>query len=209
VTHYTGPMHRTIEAILAAGIDANSVMRDGLSAEGYYARIPSQSGKGYVVDPSSHTTVTQFHEWPTTEIGRSIYAIYSRESHPAGRQYGTPPDTLIDGPATIGVLEEVVAERIRQDAKWGQQTHPDGTHPGYGLKADAAKLHCDRKAKDGSLTWSDILAEEFWEALAETDPTKLRAELLQVAAVAAAWVEDVDRRSALEIERSAQVETAA
>jgi hypothetical protein len=33
------------------------------------------------------------------------------------------------------------------------------------------------------------------EALAEDDPTLLRAELIQVAAVAVAWVEAIDRRT--------------
>lgn len=43
--------------------------------------------------------------------------------------------------------------------------------------------------------WRTILAEEVYEAFAETDPARLRHELVQVAAVAAAWVEDIDSRS--------------
>ncbi|MEY9934267.1 hypothetical protein ABH926_008932 [Catenulispora sp. GP43] len=39
-----------------------------------------------------------------------------------------------------------------------------------------------------------MLLEEVYEALAEVDPAALRAELVQVAAVAAAWVEDIDSR---------------
>ena len=36
---------------------------------------------------------------------------------------------------------------------------------------------------------------ELSEALAETDPTRLRAELLQVAAVAVRWVTAIDERA--------------
>ncbi|HYF53037.1 MAG TPA: hypothetical protein VEA41_02135 [Salinarimonas sp.] len=44
------------------------------------------------------------------------------------------------------------------------------------------------------MTYSQILAEEVAEALAESDPMLLRAELVQVAAVAVQWVEAIDRR---------------
>lgn len=53
-----------------------------------------------------------------------------------------------------------------------------------------------RRFKAGRGTWRDILAEEFNEALAESDPDRLRAELVQVAAVAVNWVEAIDRREA-------------
>lgn len=98
---------------------------------------------------------------------------------------------------SMKVAEEIVRERGAQDEKWGEQNHPDGT----GLStdktcADYAKLVCDTRARNNSLTWRDILHEEVTEAFAETDPDKLRAELIQVAAVAAAWVEAIDRRAA-------------
>ena len=48
----------------------------------------------------------------------------------------------------------------------------------------------------GEGTWADILREEYFEALAETDPARLRVELIQVAAVAVAWVEAIDRAEA-------------
>jgi malonyl CoA-acyl carrier protein transacylase len=46
------------------------------------------------------------------------------------------------------------------------------------------------------VTWEHILTEEHYEAMAEEDPTRLREELIQVAAVAVAWVEAIDRRHA-------------
>jgi len=98
-------------------------------------------------------------------------------------------------PPWWAVLGDVERERLRQDAKWGEQNHPDGTHDSYTLRAEAERRLADNAAKHGSLTWRHILAEEFYEALAEEDPVKLRAELIQVAAVAAAWVEAIDRRT--------------
>lgn len=92
------------------------------------------------------------------------------------------------------VVEEVLRERHAQDVKWGEQNHPDGTGPQYAGHADGARSECDREHRAGRGTWRHILQEEVWEALAEEDPAKLRAELLQVAAVAAAWVEAIDRR---------------
>ncbi len=100
---------------------------------------------------------------------------------------------------TKSVLREVADERYRQDEKWGEQNHPDGTgYPQFKNMADIAKTVCDRAAKDGKLTYAHILEEEFWEALAETDKSKLRTELRQVAAVAVAWIEKIDRDIAKE-----------
>lgn len=99
---------------------------------------------------------------------------------------------------TQDVLDDVHDERCRQDVKHPQPVleRPDGTgKPGDHLRAMAAKRHTDAAAEAGTLTWRDVLAEEWCEALAETDPGLLRAELVQVAAVAVAWVEALDRRA--------------
>jgi len=65
------------------------------------------------------------------------------------------------------LLGEVAAEIKRSEAKHGDQSHlPDGT-------------------------WLDVV-DEWREAFAERDPVKLRAELIQVAAVAAKWVAAID-----------------
>jgi hypothetical protein len=94
------------------------------------------------------------------------------------------------------LAEEVVAERNRQDEKWGVQDHPDGTGGKVDkLRADNARVDCDDAFKAGRGTYRDILAEEVAEAFAESDPVALRAELVQVAAVALAWVEAIDRRT--------------
>ncbi|ADJ47892.1 hypothetical protein AMES_6067 [Amycolatopsis mediterranei S699] len=106
---------------------------------------------------------------------------------------------------TFTVLAEVSAERAHQDAKWGQQNHPDGTGPDVPLSirrmldaADAAfdaRHQVESSAKAGTLTWLEILSEEFFGALAEDDPAALRAELVQVAATAVCWIEAIDRRA--------------
>jgi NTP pyrophosphatase (non-canonical NTP hydrolase) len=73
---------------------------------------------------------------------------------------------------TCTVLGEVWAERQRQDEKWGQQDH------------DAHK-------------WMSILVEEVGEVAKEAfedDDKNRRAELIQVAAVAVAAVECIDRK---------------
>jgi hypothetical protein len=100
-------------------------------------------------------------------------------------------------PSRAAVLAEVAAERARQDNRWGEQNHPDGTgEPGSDSIAAAAQLLCQGAAVSGHLDWLHILREEVAEAFAESDPARLRAELVQVAAVATAWIEAIDRRAA-------------
>ncbi len=82
----------------------------------------------------------------------------------------------------LTVLSEVLAERQRQDVKWGPQNH-------------------------GPMIWLGILAEEFGEAAKDandfhfasdafvksTKGANFRTELVQVAAVAVAMIESYDR----------------
>lgn len=104
---------------------------------------------------------------------------------------------------TSSVLVEVREERARQEAKFPEQHLPDGTGPDFAWAftgpaswvAECAKQETDRLADEQVLTWKDVALEEVAEAFAESDPARLRAELIQVAAVAARWVEDIDRRA--------------
>lgn len=104
---------------------------------------------------------------------------------------------LTAGPTTT-VLAAVAAERTRQEQQWGQQSHPDRSLLSHRRDASSQasfwKAENAYRAKVGHISWDGILLEEVFEALAEEDPAKLRAELVQVAAVAAAWVEAIDRR---------------
>lgn len=112
----------------------------------------------------------------------------------------------------MNVLDEVAEERRRQDAKWGQQNHLNGTSsdsvwaawitpleelgPAGIQSREAARRLCDSRFRQGSGTWLDILLEEVAEAFAEDDVRGLRVELIQVAAVTVAWVEAIDRAAA-------------
>ncbi|GAA1639881.1 hypothetical protein GCM10009733_041280 [Nonomuraea maheshkhaliensis] len=93
------------------------------------------------------------------------------------------------------VLADVAAERVAQDVRFGMQLLPDGTGgEGTAKESDEARRSTDEAAGGGRLTWRHILAEEVLEAFAESDPERLRAELIQVAAVAVKWTQALDRR---------------
>lgn len=92
------------------------------------------------------------------------------------------------------VFDAVDHERDRQEAKWGAQSHPNGTSADYVWIADAYKESCEQQTQDGHLTWHDILLEEVFEAMAEEDPDLLEKELIQAIAVAVNWVEDLRRK---------------
>lgn len=96
--------------------------------------------------------------------------------------------------AAARILDEVEAERYRQDEKWGQQNHPNGTgETRQRVDADECRAVCQRNFARGDGTWHDVLLEEVAEAFAERETAKLREELVQVAAVAVAWIECLDR----------------
>jgi hypothetical protein len=97
--------------------------------------------------------------------------------------------------ALRGVLDEVAEERARQHAKWGEQNLPNGTGREWAADAQEAREECDRAFSRGFGEWAHVLKEEVYEAFAEDVPERLRAELIQVAAVAVAWVEALDRRA--------------
>jgi hypothetical protein len=97
---------------------------------------------------------------------------------------------------TITVLQEVLEERSDQNAKWGEQNHPDGTSAArFAFDAVVAKRSCQSKAAAGTVTWVDILDEEIYEAYEQEEWEKQRPELVQAAAVLVAWIECGDRRN--------------
>lgn len=162
-----------------------------------------------VADPE-----VDFGEWSDGDVGRlwDLAAYLLGEIRHAQR---TPdPEgverTLVE--EHDHVLDEVRGERANQDRKWGLQNHPDGTgnamfllhgvelaepHAGavtMGTLAYTARQVTDRALDNDTVTYADILLEEVGEAFAESSPRRLRAELVQVAAVAVAWIEAIDRR---------------
>jgi len=111
---------------------------------------------------------------------------------------------LADCKATVCVAGDVIRERAAQDMKWGQSNHPSlpagVKHPCafFGIPtADAARLFCETAFRTGTGSNAHILLEEVSEAIeAADDPVHLRAELVQVAAIALKWIEQIDRRPA-------------
>ena len=107
---------------------------------------------------------------------------------------------------TENVLREVTAERLAQDSKWGEQNHlvldPTGIEQSKNFLCYAhripteedARFQCEIAFKHGVGTWLHILIEEMSEvASCGSDKEALRKELIQVAAVAVAAVESLDR----------------
>lgn len=112
------------------------------------------------------------------------------------------------------VYDQIAAEVTRSTQKHGDQSHvPLGTgdqtpmlhgcelpqpHPHaavtMGTFAHTARAVTDSAFRDGYGTWADILLEEVAEALAEDTPAKVRAELIQVAAVAVKFIDAIDRQ---------------
>lgn len=77
------------------------------------------------------------------------------------------------------ILADVSVERDRQNAKWGGV-------PGVDRRDDH--------------TYAAVLGEEYGEvceAWLERDTASLREELVQVAAVAVAWIEELDNGGAV------------
>lgn len=114
-----------------------------------------------------------------------------------------------------GPIQCVIAERERQMRKWGEQNHPHlcpvlTTRPGgaspqrfaddLGIPSAAmAKAYCARECANGNGNWGLILTEEHCEmieAAALGDLKALREELSHVAAVAVAWIEQINKELA-------------
>lgn len=104
------------------------------------------------------------------------------------------------------ILNEIRQERIKQDAKWGEQNHPilDPTLIGrdpvrmceeFEIPSESrAKQLCDLNAARGTCTWMHILVEEVSEtASCGSNVEALRKELIQTAAVVVAAIESLDR----------------
>lgn len=108
-------------------------------------------------------------------------------------------DRLADVAAHVrrqrAILDDIVRERDAQDALFGVQDLPDGTSNATFRRAvDTARAVCDDEFNHGRGTYRHVFLEEVYEALAEEDPAKLRAELVQAVAVGVKWLEAIDRR---------------
>lgn len=107
------------------------------------------------------------------------------------------------------VLQEVQAERERQDNKWGEQNHPcldqvllnrkGSCTPmrmceEYEIPSEGrAKRKCQDAFDKGTGTFAHIAIEEMSEIVSAFNIHKRREEIIQLAAVCVAWVEKIDR----------------
>lgn len=90
-------------------------------------------------------------------------------------------------------LTDVVKEMKRQVQLFGVQHLPPGTGGPFAAdQLDHARMMFEQASKNGFLTWMDILREEYCEVIAETEPAKIREELVQCAAVCLSWIRDID-----------------
>lgn len=114
--------------------------------------------------------------------------------------------------AQLTAVADVLTERDRQEFKWGEQNHPivEEQHVAAPMvaicaarrhsvpTADSARALCDGLARQRRVTYADILVEEVAEAIEASAihgdaSDESRAEWVQVAAVALAIVERIDR----------------
>lgn len=125
----------------------------------------------------------------------------------------TGPDELLEEEIMLNdnqfiqlkTLVDIKNERDAQDKKWGQQNHEMGTGSHFKTHSEVYKKTCDDAFRGKKGTWTDILLEEVYEALAEKDPMALRMELVQVAAVTVAMIECIDRRALEKIQQDRQL----
>ena len=97
-------------------------------------------------------------------------------------------------------VRDALSEREYQEVKFPNQHLPNGTDASrYSELEWQAKRIVDLAVECGELTWLHVLDEEVKEAFAETDRAKLRAELIQVIAVAGRWIEDIERSATLDV----------
>lgn len=108
---------------------------------------------------------------------------------------------------TVDVLADVRAERTRQFATYGLNDDleygtgqpwllPFAWSPPESVQAWFRSDYEEYEAQHRKPTWMHLIREEVAEAFAETDPTRLREELLQVAALCVSWIEKIDAKEA-------------
>ena len=129
--------------------------------------------------------------------GRLLYVLWSNKHQmwwrPRSRGY-TDDITEAGRYTEADALARVLRSAFHGDlAKATCMVADPAGQPGWAAIADREPAADDEA--HGDVTWVLIAVEEVCEAFAETDPAKLRTELIQAAAVLTAWVEAIDRRA--------------
>ena len=107
------------------------------------------------------------------------------------------------------VLADVRTHRAEQRARYGSNTDlPDGTGPDVRWLSTFPSMSCRSSAELIEIrlrqeyeshgvvapSWMHLVREEVAEAFMESDPVRLREELVQVAALCVSWMETLDAR---------------
>lgn len=113
--------------------------------------------------------------------------------------------------STLSVLEELFEERKRQVARYGHNEDlKDGTGSSvqwllpytadvaWGIEGELRVDYEEFERENGCPTWMHLLREELAEVFQETDPDRLRTELVQLGALCVSWIEKIRRRLAEE-----------
>lgn len=104
--------------------------------------------------------------------------------------------TTLNYRAITRILEDVCAERHKQLEEFGSEYQlRDGTSDTLQQFVTPIQAMVDQRMSAGEHTWLQVLAEEFMEAATEADVAALRREVVQIAAVAFAWLEAIDMRA--------------
>ena len=145
-----------------------------------------------------HGSAPSFGRFDTPEDAMAMADMLQRcmdEVNGAGDPDSTWDDPILDHADSMSkILLNILDELDRAEAKFPDQHLPGGTSSAmYAMAAEVAKYVCQRDHANGTVTWIDVLLEEVYEAAEEEDPVKLRAELVQVAAMAIRWIVDLGR----------------
>lgn len=159
--------------------------------------------------------MTELSPETAAELARAISSAQGeRDRHAALKT----TDTLLTATAATEVSAAVLNEVATERTRFGEQNHPDldprdisfVAHHEYARRAARWKEINTERAQPtitpgrcrehpdeprSHTAWDGILLEKVYEALAESDPEKLRAELVHVAAVAVAWAQAIDQRA--------------
>jgi hypothetical protein len=90
------------------------------------------------------------------------------------------------------VIAEVARERQKQQEA---RNFEDGTDPALMVEAEEVGEAVAELIETGAVTWHDLITAPFANMSAETDAGRLRAHLVEVAALAVEWIEAIDRRA--------------
>jgi len=166
-----------------------------------------------VPEPSDPARITIEHEGGNTVTGTLDEVLNHGHLKPGWRYRRAEPQGEASDARFGSIVSEVITEAERSIAKHGEQGDlPMGTGPEtYPLATDGpamfdtlpaedlaeiatadTKYHSRNEGGNDTCTWWHILREEVFEAAAESEPTALRKELVQVATVAVKMIDALD-----------------